>query len=108
MIKVSVMYPYTEGARFDHDYYRDSHMPMMKSILGPVCTYYTIDKGISARAPDEPPPYVAMCSFLCTSHAEYVAATAPHRAEISADLPKYTDITPVVQVSEVVVERSDA
>jgi len=27
MIKVSVMYPNTPGARFDHAYYRDKHMP---------------------------------------------------------------------------------
>ncbi len=26
MIKVSVMYPNTPGARFDHAYYRDKHM----------------------------------------------------------------------------------
>ena len=30
MIKVSVMYPNTPGGRFDHDYYRDKHMPLVK------------------------------------------------------------------------------
>ena len=34
MIEVSVMYPYTEGARFNHAYYRDRHMPMVKAKLG--------------------------------------------------------------------------
>jgi uncharacterized protein (TIGR02118 family) len=29
MIKVSVMYPNTPGARFDHAYYRDKHMPLI-------------------------------------------------------------------------------
>ena len=29
MIKACVMYPNTEGARFDHAYYRDRHMPML-------------------------------------------------------------------------------
>ncbi len=29
MIKVSVMYPHNSGARFDHDYYRDRHMPLV-------------------------------------------------------------------------------
>ena len=29
MIKVSVMYPNKEGARFDHDYYREKHMPLV-------------------------------------------------------------------------------
>ena len=28
MIKVSVMYPNTPGARFDHAHYRDRHMPL--------------------------------------------------------------------------------
>src|SRR6185312_4185403 len=34
MIKVSVMYPNTPGGRFDHDYYRDKHMPLVKARLG--------------------------------------------------------------------------
>ena len=28
MIRVSVFYPVTEGAAFDHDYYRDTHVPL--------------------------------------------------------------------------------
>ena len=33
MIKVSVMYPFAPGARFDHDYYRDTHMPLLLSLI---------------------------------------------------------------------------
>ena len=47
MIKVSVMYPYVAGARFDHAYYRDRHMPMMKQWLGAACLYY--DRGSDIR-----------------------------------------------------------
>ena len=50
MIKVSVMYPNNPGARFDHDYYRDKHMPLVKARLGDVCQYYTIDKGLAGGA----------------------------------------------------------
>ena len=35
----------------------------------------------------------------------YEAAIQPHRAEILGDIANYTDIVPVVQVSEVIVER---
>jgi uncharacterized protein (TIGR02118 family) len=28
MIRMTVMYPVTEGATFDHDYYRDHHVPL--------------------------------------------------------------------------------
>ena len=43
MIKVTVMYPYAEDARFDHAYYRDRHMPLVKARLGSACAYYTFD-----------------------------------------------------------------
>ena len=107
MIKVNVMYPYTEGARFDHAYYRDRHMPMVKARLGSACAYYTVEKGLAGRAPGEPPVFVAMCAFICDSAEGYHAAIQEHRAEILADIANYTDIAPVLQFSELVVERSD-
>ncbi len=108
MIKVSVMYPYAAGARFDHAYYRERHMPMMKKLLGAACLYYTIDKGIAGSAPGADPVYVAKCDFICPSIEAFLAARAPHAQEIQADIANYTDIQPVLQVSEVVVERSEA
>ena len=107
MIKVNVMYPYTEGARFDHAYYRDRHMPMVKARLGKACAYYTVERGVAGRALGAPPAFVAMCAFICDSAEGYRAAMLEHGAEILGDIAKYTDIAPVVQVSEVVVERSD-
>src|SRR6185369_3557577 len=67
MIKVTVVYPYTEGARFDHGYYRDRHMPMVKARLGNACSYYTVEKGLGGREPGSPPAFVAMCAFICDS-----------------------------------------
>ena len=106
MIKVSVMYPYEPGARFDHDYYRDTHMPLAKARLGDACLYYTVDKGLAGGAPGAAPTYVAMCHFLADSVASFQAAFAPHAKEILGDIPNYTDLQPVMQFSEVVVERS--
>lgn len=106
MIKVSVMYPYTEGTRFDHAYYRDRHMPLMKAWLGGACNYYTVEKGLSGRSPGTPPAFVAMCAFICESAEGYRAALQEHGAEILNDIKNYTDIVPVVQISELVVERS--
>ena len=51
MIKVSVMYANTPGARFDHAYYRDKHMPLVKARMGESCKYYTVDKGMAGRRP---------------------------------------------------------
>ena len=103
MIKVSVMYPYTEGARFDHAYYRDKHMPLLKARMGDACKSYTIDKGLAGGAPGTPPTYVGMCHVFCDSAESFQSAFGPHAKEILGDIKNYTDIAPVMQISEVVV-----
>jgi uncharacterized protein (TIGR02118 family) len=103
MIKVSVMYPNNPGARFDHAYYRDKHMPMVAAKMGARCKSYTVDKGLAGDAPETPATYVGMCHIFCDSVEDFQAGFGPHAAEIRADIPNYTDITPVLQVSEVVV-----
>lgn len=106
MIKISVMYPHQQGARFDHDYYRDRHMPLVKARMGDACLFYTVDKGLAGGAPGEPPAYVAMCHIYTESVEAFQAAFGPHAGEILADIPNYTDQKPVLQFSEVVVGRS--
>jgi uncharacterized protein (TIGR02118 family) len=103
MIKVSVMYPNKPGCRFDHEYYRDRHMPLVKSRMGEKCRYYTVDKGLGGDAPGKPATYIAMCHIFCDSVEAFQAGFGPHAQEILADIPKYTDLTPVIQISEVVV-----
>lgn len=103
MIKVSVLYPATEGAEFDMDYYRDSHVPLVKKRMGDACLYYTIDKGIGGGAPGAPPPMVAMVHIFAETVDSFMAAFGPHAAEIEADVPNYTTITPIMVISEVVV-----
>jgi uncharacterized protein (TIGR02118 family) len=105
MIKVSVMYPYKPDARFDTDYYANRHMPMLKELMGPACLYYSVDHGVSAGRPGTPAAYVAMCHIHCDSVEAFNASFGPHAKKIMADLPNYTDLQPIMQVSEVLVER---
>ena len=103
MIKVSVMYPNTPGARFDHTYYRDKHMPLVKARMGASCRFYTVDKGLAGGNPGDPPTYVGMCHLYCDSVESFQMGFGPHEKEIIADIPNYTDLMPIVQISEVVV-----
>src|SRR5262245_6399278 len=106
MIKVSVIYPGRPGAKFDHAYYRDQHLPLIKRRMGDALRYYTIDKGLSGATRDSPAPYVAACHLHCDSVEAYNAAFGPHAREISTDVGTFTDVKPSVQISEVVVENS--
>jgi uncharacterized protein (TIGR02118 family) len=105
MIKVSVMYPNNPGARFDHDYYREKHMPLVKARMGDGCKYYTIDKGLGGGAPGAPATYVGMCHIFADSVESFQKSFGPHAKEIMGDIKNYTDIAPVMQISEVVVEK---
>jgi uncharacterized protein (TIGR02118 family) len=101
MIRFNVIYPFKPGMRFDHDYYRDKHMPLLAKCLGEACRSYTIDKALAGRAPGDQPPFAAACSVYCESVEAVRAALAAH-PEIRADVHNYTDIQPLVWFSDVV------
>ncbi|WP_197538743.1 EthD family reductase [Azoarcus sp. KH32C] len=103
VIKVSVYYPYTPDNRFDFTYYCNEHMPMVKDRLGDACQGIAVDRGISAEAPGSEPLYAAVCHLFFNSVEDFGAAFAPHEKEIMEDIPNYTDIKPVIQISEVLI-----
>ena len=41
MIKVNVLYPASDGARFDMDYYLNQHTPMLRARFGCRATIWT-------------------------------------------------------------------
>ena len=106
MIKVSVMYPNKPGVRFEHDYYRTKHLPLIKSRMGAALKYYTIDKALMDGEGKPLGAYVAMCHPLCDSLNAYQASFGPHAQEIQGDVSNFTDGTSIHQISEVVVENS--
>ena len=94
MIRLSVLYPATEGADFDHDYYRDSHVPLAVSTWG--LDRADIDKGVDG-------PYVAAVHFTFDSlDALQSAMGNPDTGKVLADVANYTTIAPVMQTSEIV------
>jgi len=105
MIKVSVMYSNKPGARFDWAYYLDKHMPMVKARMGLALKFYAVDKSLGGGSPGDPATYLAIVHLHCDSVDDFQRGFGPHAEEIMADIPNYTDQTPVVQISEVVVEK---
>ncbi len=103
MIKVSVMYPFKAGARFDHDYYANTHMALVKARMGETCLYYTVDKGLSGGLPGSDPAFVGMCHIFSDSLERFNAGFGAHVQEILGDIRNYTDLEPVMQISEVVI-----
>jgi uncharacterized protein (TIGR02118 family) len=101
MVKVSVLYPYKEGVGFDMAYYLSRHMPMVRDKLGAACKGTAVEEGLSGAAPGSHPPFVAMGHLLFESIEAFQAAFALHAATFMADIPNYTKIEPVIQISDV-------
>jgi uncharacterized protein (TIGR02118 family) len=93
-VRLSVLYPSTEGATFDHDYYASRHVPLCLSTWG--LDDAQIDKGLDG-------PYVAAVHFTFESVDEMQQKMgSPDTAKVVADVANYTTITPVRQLSEIV------
>jgi uncharacterized protein (TIGR02118 family) len=82
------------------DYYLGVHAPLALALLGSAVESFTVDVG--THAPPMPAPlFVAAGHYLCPSAERFMAAYLPHAAELQADVANYTDIEPIIQVSEV-------
>src|SRR5678809_1631757 len=101
MFKVAILYPNGDDKTFDMDYYEKKHMPMVAGFLGKNLKFYEIDKGIAGRTPNDKVPFVAVGYFYVNDIAEYNKAIAQNRDAVISDFKNYTNIQPVLQISEI-------
>ena len=102
MIRMSVYYPNASGVTFDHDYYASTHRRLVQDRLGPIgLQAIEIERGVAGFG-GGPAPYVAVGHLLFPSMEAMQSAWTQRGDEIVADVPRYTNAQPVVQISEVV------
>ena len=101
MIKVSVLYPNSDSATFDMDYYRSTHLPLVAEVVGRALISAHADLGLAGGAPGEAPMYIAMGHLVFDSVESFQQAFGPHQAVILADLANFTNTAPSIQISEI-------
>lgn len=106
MIKVSILYPRDPDSRFDFDYYTRTHMPRAIALLGsqPGFRAASVERALDGEEPETSPAYIAGCFFTFDSVDLFLAAFNPHAAELQDDVRNYTDIEPLVQINEVLID----
>jgi uncharacterized protein (TIGR02118 family) len=100
MIKVSVFYPNSPGARFDMTYYTTRHMPMVQKKVT-TCKGIAAEQGLAGGSPGSAATYIAIGHLLFDSVEAFQSGFAPHAAEILGDIPNYTNTQPVIQISQI-------
>jgi uncharacterized protein (TIGR02118 family) len=101
MIRVNVLYPNNPGSTLDMDYYLNKHIPMVQLKMGPALKGVTVDQGLSGAQPGTEAAYRVIFSMLFDSAEAFAGAFGPVAAEIQGDIPRYTNIAPTIQISEV-------
>ena len=101
MIKVSVMYPNSEGATFDIDYYCNTHIPMVGELLGDALKGGAVDSGLAGGSPGEAAPFIAMGHITFESVETFQESFGPNAEKIMADIPHFTNVQPLIQISEI-------
>ena len=94
MICVTILYPKTDDATFDMDYYTSTHMPMLAKALGDGCQGW-------GAASVTTPGHVAMGWAIVDSMDTFNAAMAAHGAEIMGDVANYTNQQPELIIGDV-------
>ena len=103
MFRVSVIYPYAPGKKFDWAYYMDKHMTMVQKLLqGQGMVKGEVDRGVGTVQPGAPAPYVAMAHMYFNTMEDMQRCMA-QGAGMMADVPNFTDIQPQVQISEIIL-----
>ena len=104
MIKVSVFYPNEEGKNFDMEYYCNKHIPMVQEKLGVELKGIAVEQGLGGGEPGSKPTYTAMAHMNFDLEEAFQSAFGPHAESILGDLPNFTGIQPLIQISEVKIK----
>jgi uncharacterized protein (TIGR02118 family) len=103
MVRITVLYPNEPGKKFDHDYYVNRHMRLVRERLQGFGLVRTeVDRGVAGGAPGAPAPYVALGHVYFDALEGFQKGMGQHGKEIMGDIPNYTDIQPQIQISEII------
>ncbi len=108
MIKVSVLYPNEPGSHFDMNYYLSHHMPLAMRLLAKGLRKTEVDAGLHGADPGEAPAFHGGCQFYFDSLDAFLGVWGAAGAELGADIPRYTNVAPMIQFNEVKLSVSAA
>lgn len=101
MILLTVLYPKTADSRFNMDYYLNTHTPLVRERLTSMgLTGIDLEVGLAGGAPDSPPAYAMIGRLNFASLDELQNALSVHGPELISDIPNFTDVQPLMQISQ--------
>jgi uncharacterized protein (TIGR02118 family) len=99
MIRITALYPNEADSFFDSRYYLERHEPFATGLLTPHgLTEIRTTIGV-AGIDGSPPAFWAISEMIFASRAQFDDAMARCGESLFADIPHYTNASPVLQIS---------
>lgn len=94
------MYPNSAGSYFDLDYYLATHVPLVKSRLGGLGLQSLLLLRGATMLDGSPATYQVIAQLTFASLHQLQDALGKHGDEIIANIPRYTNVQPIIQINE--------
>ncbi len=102
MIRIAAVYPREQGKKFDAEYYVHTHLPLVQKKFSPYgLTKIEVDRGLETPGRGES-PFFAIGYLYFKDLDGFRQAYAAVGAGVIADISKYTDVKPMIQVGEII------
>lgn len=110
-VRISILYPNEQGARFDFEHYTQNHMPRAIELSVPHADFEAVSakrgvRAIESRVQHRVISTRLMCHFKFASVNAFLEAFLPNADELQGDIPNYTNIKKtVIQFNRVLISN---
>ena len=92
---LTILYKNGDDVRWDVEYYRKGHMPLIMRLYGPkAISRFELRKGDSGQAPGTKPTFIGTVNIYINSQAAFDAAGKAHTQELVNDVPHFSSVMP--------------
>ena len=92
---LTILYPNSEGVRWDVEYYRTHHMPLIMGLYGKdAIKRFELRKGATDQKGGSP-PYIGAVNIYINDQKSFDAAGAQHGKTLVADVPHFSSVMPI-------------
>ncbi len=97
---LTILYPNTPDIKFDFDYYKNHHMPLIMSLFGKLIKRIELRKGIMSPTADKL-PYIATLNIWFEDEKAFMEADEKFRPTLLPDVKNYTNVLPTIQEDDI-------
>jgi uncharacterized protein (TIGR02118 family) len=93
---LTILYKNADDVRWDVDYYRKHHMPLIMKLYGPdAISRFELRKGDAGQGPGTKPIYIGSVNIYINQQAAFDAAGKQHGPTLVKDVPHFSSVMPL-------------